>query len=305
MDRQIRALQKKHVYIGTSSWKYPGWQGLIYKKNYKSEKAFKADCLPEYAEHFSALGVDHTFYSWPYPKTLQTYFDQTPEDLRMGLKVTEKITIFKYPKLKRYGKDAGKVNEDFLNADLFAEAFLDRLKPFKQRIGPVMLEFSQFYPGMLGSGKEFTDLLDRFLKKLKKRREGFQLAVEIRNKNWLQKPYLQMLEQNQVAHVYNSWTRMPSLGEQLEATKEVTFPCIVSRVLLQPGTAYAQAVKTFEPYNKVKKKQPQIRKDTAKLIQRALNLKIPAYIFVNNRCEGCAPLTIQGILEELKKLKKL
>jgi len=300
VDKQLTKLSKKHIYFGTSSWKYEGWKGSVYKNNYKSDKAFKEDCLKEYAEHFTTAGVDHTYYTWPVESTFKKYISQTPDELKFGLKVTERVTIFKYPNLRRYGKYAGKLNEDFLEPKVFKERFLKPLKPFKKRLGPIMLEFSQFYPGMLSSGGEFVDELDQFFKALKKETD-YQFAVEMRNKNWLQAPYFEMLAHHKVAHVFNSWTRMPSIGEQLELAKDYSPPCYTSRVLLKPGKTYQDAVKDFSPYDKTIEKQPQVRNDVVKLIHQAIKSAVPAYVFVNNRCEGSAPNMIDGILKMLAK----
>jgi hypothetical protein len=49
--------------------------------------------------------------------------NQTPDDFRFGLKVTDALTIKKFPKLDRFGEQAGKPNPNFLNADLFVKAF--------------------------------------------------------------------------------------------------------------------------------------------------------------------------------------
>jgi len=51
----------KGVFIGTSSWKYPGWRGQLYdEERYVtrgkfSESRFNRDCLAEYAEVFTSL----------------------------------------------------------------------------------------------------------------------------------------------------------------------------------------------------------------------------------------------------------
>jgi uncharacterized protein YecE (DUF72 family) len=295
MKADIAQLQKQQLYLGTSSWKYEGWKGLVYKRPYKTTKEFNEKCLEEYAELFSTVGIDHTYYAWPSPKMFEKYLAQTPPTFRFGLKVTEKITVFKYPTLKRYGKDAGKVNPLFLDPVAFREEFLTPLLPFKDRIGPLMLEFSQFHPGSIGSGHEFVERLDKFFSEV--RAEGFQLAVEIRNANWLKTPYFQVLVKHGVTHVFNSWTRMPLLQEQLLAAKEFKFPCFVSRLLLNPGVAYENAVEAYSPYDKLFEQHLDLRIAAASLLQSALDAGVPAYVFVNNRFEGCAPLTIESILD--------
>jgi len=303
MDSRIEKWQRQGVFFGTSSWKYEGWKGSIYRRTYRSDKQFTSECLNEYAEHYPAVGVDHTYYAWPSPTGFEKYLEQTPDAFRFGLKVTERLTVWQYPKLPRYGKDAGKLNEFFLNPSLFRENFLDVLRPFQSRIGPLMLEFSQFYPGTISSGSEFTERLDCFFSSLSDEK-GFQFGVEIRNANWLKPAYFEMLVRHGVAHVYNSWTRMPDLGEQLEATKNFQFSCYVARLLLRPGRKYEQAVEAFSPYDRIQDEQPELRAQTAELVTRARRFGRPAYVFVNNRCEGSAPLTINGILDELEKLKE-
>jgi uncharacterized protein YecE (DUF72 family) len=303
MDPRIEKLQEKNIYIGTSSWKYEGWKNLVYRREYPSTKKFNETCLNEYAHFYSCVGVDHTYYAWPTPNTFQTYCDQTPDTFRFGLKVTERITVWQYPKLKRYGKEAGSKNASFLNVPEFVENFLGPLRPFQDRIGPIMFEFSQFYPGSISSGSEFTERLDQFFSQLSGE-PGFHWAVEIRNSAWLKRPYFEMLLKHRVSHVFNSWTRMPPLSEQLDLTEPFAFPNYVSRLLLRPGVQYEQAVEAYSPYDKVCDEQPELRTHAAGIIQRARGLGVPAYTFVNNRCEGSAPHTIMGILERLEKINE-
>ncbi len=44
------------IHIGTCSWKYPSWRGLVY-----SETAGPGDYLREYAQHFDCVEVDQWF----------------------------------------------------------------------------------------------------------------------------------------------------------------------------------------------------------------------------------------------------
>lgn len=271
---------------------------MVYKRPYATEKEFEANSLEEYAEQYTAVGIDHTFYAWPGLKTITKYNEQTPDHFKFAFKATEKVSILKYPNISRYGKDAGKANEGFLNASLFLENFLPAIESIQSKVGVIMFEFSHFYPGSISSGKEFVDRLGAFLGAIRKEC-ALPLAVEIRNQTWLKDPYFAMLEKNQVGHVYNSWTKMPAIGEQLEASRKFTEPQYTSRLLLEPGTKYEEAVEAYAPYEKIQNPLPRVRKDTVKLIIEAIKRKKPAYILVNNRCEGCAPKTIEMILEEI------
>lgn len=88
---------------------------------------------------------------------------------------------------------------------------------------------------------------------------GWNYAVELRNKGWLQPEYFAMLRSHNVAHVFSSWTRMPSVPEQLALPDSDTADFLVSRLLLRPGRTYAAAVEAFEPYKKVQDPYPEVR----------------------------------------------
>lgn len=294
MDGPVRRYLENQWYFGTSSWKYPGWKGLIYNTPYPSDKNFQETCLEEYSRHYSCVGVDHTYYSWPTSKSFSRYYEQTPESFRFVLKATEKITVFKYPNLPRYGKEAGTLNGSFLNAELFEENFLAPLTPYKDRIGPIMFEFSQFHTGTFSRGSEFVDRLDGFLTKVC-RNNDFQFGIEVRNSNWLQPPYFECLVKHQVGHVFNSWTRMPLLDVQHQKAKEFSLPFFIVRLLLNPGTLYQEAVDQFSPYDKLHQELSDIRNSVVDLLSLAFRRQIPVYTLVNNRFEGCAPKTLQGI----------
>jgi len=226
---------------------------------------------------------------------MRTYSTQTPKGFLFALKVTDAITIYQYPQIARLGERSGKLNPDFLNAEEFRANFLSQLEPIRDKLGPIIFEFSRFKPGGLSRGQEFLALLDRFFTELDDKKD-YSFAVEIRNRNWIQRPYFEMLSRHRVAHVFNSWTQMPSLGEQMLAMGDVGMPFFVSRLLLSKNTTYEAAVKQFSPYDRVHNELPEVRRDCVRLIQKALDLGIRAYIFVNNRLEGCAPATIEGIV---------
>jgi hypothetical protein len=107
-----------------------------------------------------------------------------------------------------------------------------------------------------------------------------------------------------VAHVFSSWTRMPPIGAQLALPGALTAPFIVARALLRPGRTYEEAVDAFSPYDRVLDAEAGVRTDLVRLAQLALAANVPAYILVNNRLEGNAPLTILAVAHMLDTLLK-
>ena len=108
--------------------------------------------------------------------------------------------------------------------------------------------------------------------------------------------YFAMLCSHGVAHVFNNWTRMPSIAEQLAIEGSDTADFTVARFLLKPGRSYEESVKTFEPYRGIKEPNEEARTAAQKILEQSMVKKRRATIYVNNRLEGCAPLTIDAFL---------
>jgi len=152
IKQRAAELAAKRVFIGTSSWKYEGWFGQLYtpaRYEYRGKvpkTRFQRDSLSEYAEVFKTVRVDAAYYDFPRREYLQGLADQVPDDFRFGFKVTDALTIKRFPNLDRFGPKAGQANQDFLNADLFATAFLEPCEDIRQKVGVLMFEFSRFWP---------------------------------------------------------------------------------------------------------------------------------------------------------------
>jgi len=264
-----------------------------------AESRFEKNCLSEYAEVFKSVCVDAAYYTFPRREYLQGLADQVPDDFRFGLKVTDTVTLKKFPKLDRFGIKAGQANPDFLNADLFATAFLKPCEAIRPKIGVLMFEFSRFWPSDYEHGRDFLADLHRFLGALPK---GWPYAIEMRNKQWLVPEYFACLARHRVTHVFNSWEAMPPVSEQLALPGSVTNPgLLTARFLLKPGRTYEDAVKSFQPYNETKEVNDEARKAIAQLIKVASVANggnvLRALIFINNRLEGNALNTIAAVLE--------
>src|SRR6266850_833008 len=140
--------------------------------------------------------------------------------------------------------------------------------------------------------QQWADQLDDFLKELPR---DFRYAVELRNPELLTGVHGEVLKRHGVAHVFNSWTEMPPIGEQVELGWTFSANFTVARALLKPGRRYSDAVKQFQPYDRVQEPQPALRRDLLQLINTSLRRRIEAFILANNRAEGNAPGTIREV----------
>ena len=301
LDR-LRAALPPEVHFGTSSWNYPGWQGLIYHQKYPKTGA-SGKMLGEYARWplFSTVGIDASFYNPLSEKTLTEYAAVLPAGFRCVSKVWDRITVHTHSKM-RDKAHAGQPNPDFLNPELFVEAVLDPcLRQFAGHVGPFVFEFQALTGKAKLAPQAFADRLDAFFSALPR---SAPYAVEIRNEEYLTPAYFAVLREHSVAHCFNSWTRMPSIGEQLDLPGAVGAPFLVARALLRPGRYYAEAVDAFAPYDRIQDRNPELRADLVRLIETAVKARIPAYVLVNNRAEGSAPLTIAALARMLTERRE-
>lgn len=74
-------------WIGTSGYNYPEWRGSFYP-----EKLAASKMLAFYAERFTTVEINATFYRFPTEKTLRNWADGTPTPFKLTLKAPRRIT---------------------------------------------------------------------------------------------------------------------------------------------------------------------------------------------------------------------
>jgi uncharacterized protein YecE (DUF72 family) len=306
-DRQglatrLSELARRGIHLGTSSWKYPGWRGQLYDdaryvyRGKFSVSRFERLCLTEYAEVFKTVCVDAAYYQFPTAAHVDEMVSQVPSDFVFSFKVTDEITVKRFPNLPRFGLRAGEPNPHFLDAQLFTSSFLTPFEKYRPQVGVLIFEFSRFNSSDFARGRDFVEALNEFLQRLP---PGWCYGVEIRNKNFLQEDYFAMLRERGVAHVFNSWDAMPSIGQQLDMAGSVTAKDFVAaRFLLKPGRKYEEAVKTFSPYERIHEVNEEGRSAAARILQEAMveHARRKVFLYVNNRFEGNALETIVAML---------
>ena len=78
-----------HVRVGTSGYNYPEWKGSFYPADMKP-----ARMLPYYAERFSTVEINATFYRMPTATTVEGWANAVPEAFTFVLKAPQRITHF-------------------------------------------------------------------------------------------------------------------------------------------------------------------------------------------------------------------
>ncbi len=286
------------LYFGTASFAYEGWKGIVYHDRYR-EATFRVDCLREYVRHppFRTVEFDFPFYRPPDEAQLSRYAARLPPGFPVVSKVWEEITMPRFPELPRHSGRAGAANPRYLDARAFCEEVLPPYeKAFAGHTGPFVFEFPTEWQPTPERRAEFLAGLDAFLGRLP---PTHPYAVEIRTPAYFTRDYFDVLRRRGAAHVFNWWTRTPALLEQWEAAQPIPAGFSVTRILVPPGLPYEEAVRRFRPYDRILAPREDMRRDLVRLIRHVTEAGADAFVLVNNRAEGCAPLTIRALAREL------
>ncbi|MEM9729276.1 MAG: DUF72 domain-containing protein [Myxococcota bacterium] len=285
--------------FGTSSWTFPGWAGLVYHQRYPSQKAFLRESLREYASHplMRTVGIDRSYYAPIDAEDLSIYAAQLPPGFLCAMKVWQRVSTPVFPRHPRYGADAGRRNPDFLSPRLFADAvFAPVADRFASVMGPWVLEVPPTPTSVDPSW--FAAKLGTFLRAVPR---DFPFAVEVRDRKLIGSEYVRTLEEHDATHVFNYWSRMPSIADQLRTPGLLRGTVCVVRLLLPPGTKYAELKDAYAPFDRLVEPQPTMRADVKRLVEAALERDMEVYVVVNNKAEGSSPLTVRALAELLAR----
>jgi len=287
--------------IGTCSWNYPSWEGLVYAAR------DKAEYLAEYATRYDAVEVDRWFWSLfddpakvrlPVEPDAAAYRAAVPDTFRFAVKAPNSVTLTHLYRKDRSAKDEPLVaNPHFLSAELMHE-FLDRLRPLHDVLGPVMFQFEYLNRSKMPSVKAFLDRIAAFADALP---QGFVYAVETRNKNYVGDAFYRALLEHGLLPVLISGYWMPRLADLVAEHKGLLcrFPVVVIRLMGEDrGTIEKVTGKTW---NRIVKPHDVELDQVAEILQQFRAAGVRSFVFVNNHYEGSAPLTIDRLLERLSE----
>jgi uncharacterized protein YecE (DUF72 family) len=296
-QRELGRTLPEDVYLGGSTWSFPGWRGLVYDGKHTESKLAR-EGLAAYARHplFRCVGVDRTYYAPVPAQDLAEYAAQVPDDFRFVVKAHEACVVSRWPDRPRYGAQRGQVNPLFLDPVHAAEQVV---APFVEGLGAKAgAILFQFAPQDLGVPERFAEELRRFLCALP---HGPVYAVEVRNREVLTPAYADALAEARACHCHNVHPRMPDVLIQasLAGTDRPRTPITLGRWLLGPGMTYEQAGRLYAPFNRLVAPDEAARTALAELARNALAAGRPFVCTVNNNGEGCAPLSIEALARKI------
>jgi uncharacterized protein YecE (DUF72 family) len=292
--RSLAASLPPHVFLGTSSWAFPGWHGIVYSAK-ETPSDLARNGLLEYARHplLRTVEIDRSYYAPIPPEDLRRYAEQLPPGYRCCIKAPAIVTSAVLPARTPVPQP----NPDYLSVDVLQGELLEPLAAhFADHTGPIVLQFPPQPIRFRLSPRVFADRLDQFLGQLP---PSFRYTVEVRDPHWLTPEYGRALARHGVAHTYSFWSSLPMPAVQEKHIPLSHAPFTMLRLMLPPGTAYEGRRENFRPFNRIAEPHPEMRKQVVDLIRRRVSIGGDVFVIVNNKAEGSAPLTVRALAEML------
>ena len=272
------------LYLGTCSWKYPSWAGLVYSER-------KPDnYLAEYALKYNSVEVDQWFWSLgkngvtlPRREVSSEYDASTPDDFRFTIKCPNSITLTHY-----YSSDdrQPESNPHFLDSDLFYR-FIDALAPIVRKTLLFIFQFEYLNKKKVPSKQAFFDKLVKFLDILPR---DLPYAVEIRNPKWMDAIWFDLLQTHHVAPVLlqGYWMEDVTLVLDHHVAKMGDTICI----RLHGENREDMEEKTGGNWDRIIHPRDNEIERIANLLKVQYRIGKQIIVNFNNHYEGSAPLTI-------------
>lgn len=295
---QLPPLMPDGLRMGTSSWSFPGWAGLVYA-NRVGEQMLSREGLGAYSRHplLRAVGVDRTFYAPMAADEFRHYAQLVPPDFRFVVKAHAALTT----PIDRQARNIA-VQPD-IDRFLDLRYAIDRIvtpvvEGLGERLGALLFQFPPLGLPYAREPQMFVDALGTFLDRLPR---GPQYAVEVRNREVLGPEYADVLARNGVTHCFNVHPRMPSVLEQADLLGDHSWlsGAVVIRWMLHPTQDYEAARERYFPFDRIVDPDVANRAAVATLLERILGRGNEAIVIANNKAEGCAPLTLFGLAREI------
>lgn len=165
-------------HLGTSGWSYAGWRGIFYPQGLAAK-----NWLAFYAEHFSTVEINMTFYRFPKPEMFRAWLDKTPAHFSFTLKANREITHFK--RLK--------------NVDHEVNYFYILANALREKLGCILF---QLPPSI---SMDLT-LLEDFLGTLS---PEYRNVIEFRHESWYSEKVYEALRSHNVTFCAVSSAKVP------------------------------------------------------------------------------------------------
>ena len=305
------------IHLGTSSWSFPGWTGLVFASRTSPSRGRGAsrgagqggageettqrlarEGLPAYAAHplFRTVSLDRTFYSPLREEEFAAYARQVPTGFRFVVKAPQAITD---AVLRRRGSgEPARPNPTFLDAVTACETFIGpAINGLGEKAGPLVFQLPPLTAELLADRTRLIARIAAFLAALPR---GPLYAVEVRDACLVCDAFAQALRDTHTAPCLAVHARMPPVERQADAFGLSAADCqspLIARWNLHAGLAYQQAKDRYAPFDRLVDEDLPTRHTLARLATDAASRDCDVFITVNNKAEGSAPCSVAALAQ--------
>lgn len=266
------------IRVGTSSFSSTDWVGPFYPL-----KTAPGDFLAYYSTIFNTVEIDSTYYAIPSKHTVVGWKNKTPDNFIFAIKFPRSIV------------HAGKTSQPDSSKLLLPEftykdrdRFIETMDELGERLGPLLLQFPYFSKSAFKSPEPFYERLNRFLDNLPK---NHRYAVEIRNRQWLNREFADILRNYQTALALVDHAWMPHADEIDSAINPYTTDFNYIR-LIGDRNEIESITKTWG--KEVINRDDRLKR-WAKSLEKMTNQKQLTFVYINNHYAGHAPATARKL----------
>jgi uncharacterized protein YecE (DUF72 family) len=169
------------LYIGTSGWSYPHWDGVLYPPGLRPRER-----LDYYVRRYDTVELNSSYYRWPGDAAFVSWRRRLPDAFRLTVKAPRGLTHVK----RLYAPES------------WIERIMGGLERLGERRGPLLVQLSPRFA--VDHAR-----LDFFLGALKAADARIQVAVEFRHASWHVDSVFDLLERHGAAYCVMSGAGLP------------------------------------------------------------------------------------------------
>ncbi len=284
----------RQLFLGTSSWSFPGWEGLVYAKALPESKLSKQGLIA-YSQHplLNAVGIDRGFYAALTRAQFEHYASQVPDHFRFLVKAPQLITD---ATVRDENGKPGALNPTHLDAATAISQFITPcMEGLVAKAGVLVFQVSPLPRAWLSDTAAWIARLGEFLKQLP---QGPCYAVELRDPELITPRLMRTLAETGARYCLSLHDRMPPIDRQLRALDALNAlrpGALIVRWNLHQGLRYNAAREQYAPFNRLVDEDLPTRMALARRAADTLLAGQPVTVIANNKAEGSAPLTLNKL----------
>ena len=303
---ELAAATPRRVHLGTSSWSFPGWRGLVWDGEH-AESQLSKDGLGAYAQHpmLRAVSLDRSFYRPLSASQYAAYAAQVPDDFRFVVKAPSLVTDAQVRGSEGRGLQP---NPAFLSPALAISEFVQpALDGLGAKLGALVFQLSPLPAAWLARVPELLQRLGEMLAALPSLATAPDavVAVEVRDPRLLTPEFAEVLRASGAVYCLGLHAKMPAIEDQLPVLRALWPGPLVCRWNLHRkhgAYGYEDAKGLYEPFDRLVDPDPDTRQVLARVIAATTAAGFHAFVTINNKAEGSAPLSVLELATALRAL---